>query len=335
MQAALSLMILGFGKRKEKGSEKEQGGDTGVLSGFRSGISDEVHGGHLEDGFLVLSPSLGGGRYPVREAGDWIDDSGCRLVYQPMDMKGRKSGPLMVTTNLISRIVLENVCRADGLTGMLSGYVPDRGTAIQVMSSAGVVEPLDYPFSIDVMSFSAASIRRRRWGPGELVGPMCLYGPIISSEQFDNGGSNDIRMDYIAGFHVSDRGMTLSSDLGDLCFRPSVESLDDVSDGAFRLMLDMGRMEGMEKDIIITDADIPREIAVNILGDSIRLGVLTLYTPSEGDAASLVSEATGEKRPVKVTGSTEYGGRSYYVLPARKGLNARVVFGPRVDASLQ
>ena len=127
MRAEVSFMLFGFG-RSGKGSRKEK-----PSGGFRGSLNDEVHGAHSDGENIILSAAAGGGSYPAKEAGQWVSDETLsgqyRLVFQPMNLKGQRTGGLLVSTNIVSRQVVLRVCGLRDVSGMLSAYTPDREDA--------------------------------------------------------------------------------------------------------------------------------------------------------------------------------------------------------------
>ena len=108
MRAEVSFMLFGFG-RSGKGSRKEK-----PSGGFRGSLNDEVHGAHSDGENIILSAAAGGGSYPAKEAGQWVSDETLsgqyRLVFQPMNLKGQRTGGPLVSTNIVSRQVVLRVC---------------------------------------------------------------------------------------------------------------------------------------------------------------------------------------------------------------------------------
>ena len=304
MRAEVSFMLFGFG-RSGKGSRKEK-----PSGGFRGSLNDEVHGAHSDGENIILSAAAGGGSYPAKEAGQWVSDETLsgqyRLVFQPMNLKGQRTGGLLVSTNIVSRQVVLRVCGLRGVTGMLSAYTPDREDAVALMREANGEDPVEYRFLVGVFSDDFYNMRRLQRPDGDgLPCPMCLFGEYLGDEESINLPENSQRLaDFTLGAHLEGDGIRLSTDLGGILFKESDVRPADVPEGSLRLLIDSdpaARMAGREPadgpHISLSSEDIPRDIAVRILMDRFRPGLLNVYTPRREDAMELMREALGGKRP--------------------------------------
>lgn len=216
MHAETALMLFSLGSKRK--AREGTGSPERAKAGLRSGVNDEVHGAHMEGDALVLSEEAGGGRYPMRPAGRWVseetDGSAYRLVFQPTDLLGRRSGELMVSKNSVSRRVVEKVMSISDPTGMLCVYTPDREAA-RALISAVCPEPVEFPQSSDVFESSFPSMRcRRAAGRDGGFGPICLFGECaVDGDLTDEDGErgSDARL----GFHIEGkRRYVLSPELG-------------------------------------------------------------------------------------------------------------------------
>lgn len=334
MRAETSLRLFSFGsKRKAAGDSSEDSRSSErAKAGLRSGVKDEVHGGHMDGDSLVLSPALGGGRYPMRPAGDWVaeetDGSAYRLVFQPTDLLGRRSGGLMVSSNTVSRKVVEPILKREGATGILCVYTPDREVA-RSLFKAMCGEPVEFPQCSDVFEASFPNFRRGRPSGDGDPGPIVLFGECTGKdEEPDFDGDKVRRSDAQWGFHIeSRRRYVLSPDLGgtelDMA-EPKEGTFGNIPQGEFRALVFITEPSPDMPCLSLSRNRIPRDVALAICSDRTRVGILNVYTPDRRDAKALAKEAA-ECRVSDVGACESVLGMPYY--PMTRGEGPRAVFG--------
>lgn len=229
------------------------------------------------------------------------EESGYRMVLQPMDLRGRMAGPPAVTVNSIARPVVLSVLSSRGLSGMLSVYAPGRDSAAALMREATGTEGVEYGFSVGLMEANLANLRVRK-SPSEddgLPGPICLFGDYLGDgSELDLPGNEARKSDFAWGFHIAGRDVVLSSDLGSSVHSES--GFGEVGDGEIRIALDRHPLEGTGHTVSTASGPIGRDVAVAICSDRVRQGVLCVYTPRREDALEIMTEALGGRRPEEV-----------------------------------
>ena len=320
MLAETSLMIFSFLKK----NDRDPGKKPSASGGLRSQVYDAGHGAHPDGDAIVLSEALGGGRYPCRPAGPWMSeetDAGMyRLVFQPVTVTGRRSGPPMVTANIISRGIVEKILAGRRLSGLLSVYTPERSEAEALMSEALGYRPIEYGFTGEFMGMVMDNMRGRPWErENQTPGPVCFFGDYVCAPEELELPENAVRCsDAEYGCHVSPEGtIVLSSDLGgtELDIDGILPwTLEAVGKGEFGVIVDSRihpDLYQLKLGIGIGDRTITREQALAICCDRIRPGMLSVYTPDRADALELMQEAV-RRRPVEAVDDPKAEQMSYF-----------------------
>lgn len=286
-------MFHGIGKGKRNTGSKKPS--------FRDKLNDTVHGGHVEDGILFLSPDLGNGQYPLKEAGPWTDTEtdGIRIYCQPMDLKGSKTGPLLISENPVPMETIEKIFHSNDLSGMIGAFAFDESNARSIMNEIGIDVPFEYNFTLDLFEHNYMSLRQKRFTINSLPGPMCLYGPYNGHvSDLDSPNMEQTKSELILGIHEHDDKYILARDLGGLEFEAlrDVDELSTVKKGCFRIMIDTTRMNQEKGGMcFISNIDISQDTAISICSDAIRVGIVNVYTPDREDARKLILDSTGKK----------------------------------------
>ena len=272
--------------------------------GFMAGVNDDVHGGHAEGGDIVLSRSLGGGRFPavvLDEASiGAVPPGSFRLVLQPVTVGGKPRDEPLISSSDISADLVRDILSLEGASGTLSVYTPDRGDARSAMEAAIGSEPTEYGFSAGMLSKDLSNFRR--CGGKAVSGPMCLFGQVLPAEGDEARGR---MMDQSLGFHVvGDKVVRLSEDLGGIEAEMrdiGADSFDGAVPGSFYLLVDLKGVsktvgEAVEGAMMSVDP-VPYRVALAVCSDTSRTGVLSVYTSDRTDAEGIMREASGGEDP--------------------------------------
>lgn len=272
--------------------------------GFMAGVNDDVHGGHAEGKDIVLSRSLGGGRFPAVELDEdsigAVPSGSFRIVLQPATAGGKPRGEPLISSSDTSADLVRDILSLEGASGTLSVYTPDREDARSAMEAAIGLEPTEYGFSAGILSKDLRNFRR--CGGKAVSGPMCLFGRVLPAEGDE---ARDRMMDQSMGFHiVGDRVVRLSEDLGGIEAEMrdiGADSFEDAVLRSFHLLVDLkgvSKVAGKVAEGAMMSVDpIPYRVALAVCANTSRTGVLSVYTPDRADAERLMREASGGEDP--------------------------------------
>lgn len=272
--------------------------------GFMAGVNDDVHGGHAEGKDIVLSRSLGGGRFPAVELDEdsigAVPSGSFRIVLQPATAGGKPRGEPLISSSDTSADLVRDILSLEGASGTLSVYTPDREDARSAIEAAIGSEPTEYGFSAGILSKDLRNFRR--CGGNAVSGPMCLFGRVLPAEGDE---ARDRMMDQSMGFHiVGDRVVRLSEDLGGIEAEMrdiGADSFEDAVLRSFHLLVDLkgvSKVAGKVAEGAMMSVDpIPYRVALAVCADTSRTGVLSVYTPDRADAERLMREASGGEDP--------------------------------------
>ncbi len=273
-------MVFGFIKK-----------DDGSPGRFMADIDDDLYGGHLDGDTLVISRSLGGGRYTLREMdeGDPPSPGEFHLLHQRFEVRRKSVGPTRITVEPVPYELASRILSWKGLGGMVSVYTPEREDALRLVEDA-------CGSAREHLYFAPLNTRLRMFSPrgkgNDEPAPVCCFGGPIDEKEGDD------MADFVMGFHVVSKEpplLQLSVDLGGMEFM--VRDLDDsgfssVPEGEFRILISLRRNGICNGDAISTEA-IGRELAEDILMNRSR-GYLSVYTPRREDAEGLAMDVFGE-----------------------------------------